>query len=82
MRTKVQKWGNSQGLRFPKAILEKVDIHIGDEVTLSVENGKIIVEPVYRVRNRFDIHQLVAEMPEDYQVEEVDWGKPTGKEEW
>jgi antitoxin MazE len=82
MRTKVQKWGNSQGLRFPKAILEKVDIQIGDEVTLSVENGKIIVEPVYRVRNRFDIHQLVAEMPEDYQVEEVDWGKPTGKEEW
>lgn len=82
MLTKIQKWGNSQGLRFPKTILEEADIHIGDEVTISVEDGKIIIEPIYKVLNKFDIRKLVAEMPEDYQVEEVDWGEPQGKEAW
>ena len=82
MLTKIQKWGNSQGLRFPKTILQEADIEIGDEVNISVQDGKIIVEPVYKVRNKFDIQKLVAEMPEDYQVEEADWGSPAGKEEW
>ena len=82
MLTKIQKWGNSQGLRFPKTILEEVDIHVGDEVNISVQAGKIIVEPVNRVHGRFDIRELVAQMPDDYEAEEVDWGTPTGKEEW
>ena len=82
MLTKVQKWGNSQGLRFSKAILEEAAINVGDEVRISVEDGRIIVEPAYQVRGRFDIQKLVAEMPADYQVEEVDWGEPSGEENW
>ena len=82
MLTKVQKWGNSQGLRFSKAILEEAAIHVGDEVRISVEDGRIIVEPAYQVRGRFDIEKLVAEMPADYQVEEVNWGDATGEENW
>ncbi|MBE2224319.1 MAG: transcriptional regulator/antitoxin, MazE [Anaerolineae bacterium] len=82
MLTKVQKWGNSQGLRFSKAILEEAAIHVGDEVRISVEEGRIIVEPAYQVRGRFDIEKLVAEMPADYHVEEADWGEPTGEEIW
>ena len=44
MLTKIQKWGNSQGLRFPKAVLEDAQIKVGDEVSVSVRDGKIIVE--------------------------------------
>jgi antitoxin MazE len=82
MLTKVQKWGNSQGLRFSKAILEKAEIQVGDEVRISVEDGRIIIEPVYQVRGRFDIQKLVSEMPADYQVEEIDWGESSGEEVW
>ena len=82
MLTKIQKWGNSQGLRFPKTILEAVDMQIGDEVNISVQAGKIIVEPVNRVHGRYDIKELTAQMPDDYQVEEIDWGTPVGKEMW
>lgn len=82
MLTKVQKWGNSQGLRFSKVILEEANIQVGDEVSVSVEEGRIIVEPAYKVRGRFDIHDLVAELPADYHAEELDWGEPTGKEIW
>jgi antitoxin MazE len=82
MVTKVQKWGNSQGLRFSKAILEEADIHVGDQVNISVEKGQIIVEPVSKVRGKYNLHELVAKMPKDYQVEELDWGKPIEKEVW
>ena len=82
MVTKVQKWGNSQGLRFSKTILEEADIHIGDEVRVSVQDGKIIVEPVNRIHGRYDIKELIAQMPDDYQAEEVNWGPPQGREVW
>ncbi|MCY3870386.1 MAG: transcriptional regulator/antitoxin, MazE [Gemmatimonadetes bacterium] len=82
MVTKVQKWGNSQGLRFSKAILEEAHINIGDQVNISVKKGQIIVEPVTKVRGKYDLRELVSKMPQNYQVEELDWGKPIGKEVW
>jgi antitoxin MazE len=82
MITKIQKWGNSQGLRFSKTILEEAHIYVGDEVRISVEDGKIVVEPAQRVRGKYRIEELVARMPETYEVEEVDWGKSEGKEVW
>ena len=82
MLTKVQKWGNSQGLRIPKAILEDSHITVGDEVDISVHEGNIIIKPVVQIRGRHDIKDLVARMPRDYKPEEIDWGPPVGKEEW
>ena len=82
MLTKVQKWGNGQGLRLTKALLNEAGIHVGDKVNVSVQKGRIIVEPVSRVRGRYDLETLLSEMPEKYQPEELDWGPPTGKEAW
>ena len=82
MVTKVQKWGNSQGLRFSKAILEEAHINVGDQVNISVKKGQIIVEPATKVRGKYDLRELVSKMPPNYQVEEFDWGKPIGKEVW
>ncbi len=82
MLAKVQKWGNSQGLRFPKAILEEVRVNVGDEVRVSVRGRKIIIEPVEKVRGKYDLKELVSRMPKNYRVEEVEWGVPVGKEEW
>ncbi len=82
MLAKVKKWGNSQGLRFTKALLAEAGIHVGDEVDVSVKEGRIVVEPVSRVRGKYDLKDLLSRMPEDYQPEEVDWGPPAGKEVW
>lgn len=82
MITKIQKWGNSQGLRFSKAILEEAHIHIGDEVRIFVEDGKIVVAPAQIIRGKYTIEALVKEMPETYEVEEIDSGAPVGKEAW
>ena len=82
MLAKVQKWGNSQGLRFPKVILEEARVNVGDEVRVSVRGRKIIIEPVEKVRGKYDLKDLVSRMPKNYRVEEVEWGDPVGKEEW
>ena len=52
MLTKLQKWGNSQGVRFTKAILDEAQIRVGDQVNVSVRKGQIIVEPVRTVREK------------------------------
>ena len=82
MFTRVRKWGNSQGLRFSKSVLAEARIDIGDQVRVSVQEGRIIVEPVSRVRGSHDLRALVARMPKDYQVQETDWGPPVGREAW
>ena len=82
MVAKVQKWGNSQGLRFTKALLHEARINVGDEVNVSVRKGRIIVEPVTKVRGRYDLKTLVLKMPKGYQPEESDWGPPVGREAW
>jgi antitoxin MazE len=82
MLAKVQKWGNSQGLRFPKTILEEAQVKVGDEVRVSVRGRKIIIEPVEKIRGKHDLKELVSRMPKNYHVEEVEWGAPVGKEEW
>ena len=82
MLAKIQKWGNSHGLRLTKSLLDDAQISAGDEVEISVKNGNIIVSPAKRIRGRHDLKDLVARIPEDYKPSEVDWGDPVGKEVW
>ncbi len=82
MVTKVQSWGNSQGLRLNRQVLEEAHIAVGDEVGLSVRDGVILVTPAKRVRGGCDLRELVARIPRDYKPEAVEWGTPVGKEVW
>jgi antitoxin MazE len=79
---KIQKWGNSQGIRFPKSVMKEAGIAVGDEVEVKVRRGEIVVRPVRRIRGRYRLKDLVARMPDEYAPTEEDWGKPVGKEAW
>jgi antitoxin MazE len=82
MMTKVQKWGNSQGVRVPLRLLEEVRIGVGDEVDVTIQDGTIVISPSQRVRGRYRLEDLLAQMPEGYEPAEEDWGPPIGREEW
>jgi antitoxin MazE len=82
MITKIQKWGNSQGLRLSKELLSTVRIEIGDAVDVSVHDGALVITPARRVRGGLDLAQLVERIPADYKPEELDWGPPAGREVW
>jgi len=82
MHAKIQKWGNSQGLRLAKNLLADAQLGVGDEVDISVKDGIMIVTPAKKIRGRHKLKDLVARIPENYQTSEVDWGEPVGKEAW
>ena len=82
MITKIQKWGNSQGLRIAKSVLEDACVRVGDEVDVAVRDGLIVVAPTRRTRGRHRLEDLVDRIPDDYQPGEVDWGGPVGREAW
>lgn len=82
MRAKVQRWGNSQGVRVPKTVLQEAQIAVGDEVDISVAKGRIILRHAAPVRGRYKLKDLLDRIPADYRVEEVDWGTATGREAW
>jgi antitoxin component of MazEF toxin-antitoxin module len=83
MFTRVQKWGNSQGLRLSKEVLKEADIRVGDKVDVVVRDGAIVVVPARRVRGGLDLQELVDAIPHDYETSgELDWGPPAGDEVW
>ena len=82
MHTKIQKWGNSQGLRLAKNVLEDAHLGVGDEVDVAVQDGIIVIEAIRKTRGRYRIQDLVAQIPADYRAGEIDWGEPVGKEAW
>lgn len=82
MVTKVQKWGNSQGLRLNKQVLEDTHISVGDEVNVTSRDGVIVISPIRRIRGKVELKELVSRIPRNYKGEEIDWGKPVGREAW
>lgn len=82
MITKIQKWGNSQGLRLSKSVLSDADIDVGDAVDVAVHKGAVIVTPVRRVRGGHELRALVRRVPKGDKLGELAWGSPVGREVW
>jgi antitoxin MazE len=82
MITKIQKWGNSQGLRITKELLEDAHLAIGDAVSVAVTDGMIVVAPARQVRGKRSLRDLVRRIPRGYKPAAVEWGGPLGKEVW
>ena len=45
MSAKIQKWGNSLGVRIPKNIIETIELEENSEVEIEVKDGAIIIFP-------------------------------------
>jgi antitoxin MazE len=80
MQTKVQKWGNSLGLRIPKSFAEQAGVEAGSEVDLSVEEGELIVRP--RRKPSYDLKDLLRGVTAKNVHKEVETGDPVGREAW
>ncbi|MBP3284001.1 MAG: AbrB/MazE/SpoVT family DNA-binding domain-containing protein [Clostridia bacterium] len=82
----VQKWGNSQGIRIPKYILEEVGLKINDEVEFENSDGKIIIKKAKRnymtLKDRLEefYHKPIYEIKNEENEDEVDWGETEGEE--
>ena len=55
MKVQVKEWGNSQGIRFPKSVLQEAGIAVNDTLTVEVEDGNIILYPSIRHKTLEDL---------------------------
>ena len=80
MQTKIQKWGNSLGLRVPKGLAQDGGLEPGALVELSVREGNLVVRPARPRRYRLDA--LLRRVTATNRHGEIDSGPPVGKEVW
>ena len=78
--TRIQKWGNSYGLRIPKSIMEELAIQPDTRLDIQEENGRIVITPIRDKKLTLD--DLLTQITPDNLHGEVDWGETAGKEAW
>lgn len=79
MQTKVQKWGNSLGVRIPRSFAAEARVEAGSTVDISVEKGSLRIRPVHR---RYSLRGLLRKVTPRNLHEEVGTGVPVGREAW
>ena len=79
MRTRIARWGNSLGLRIPKAFIADSGLADGAEVELTLEGGRIVITPLGK---DYRLGELVEGITNENRHDETDWGPPTGNEVW
>ena len=80
MRTKIQRWGNSVGLRIPKPLAIETRVREGSVVDLTIESGRLIVRPV-RAR-KYELDELLRQVRPRTLHGEVAVDGPRGRESW
>ena len=82
MRVKIAKWGNSLGLRLPRAAIAATGLKPGAEVDVTIEGRDLRVRSVLPT-NHYRLEDILAEMdrlgPEQCPPS-VDWGPDRGAE--
>lgn len=88
MYATIQRWGNSNGLRIPKALLEALGIRENDRVELTQTADTITIKKAVTAPHRTLEERLTAfygkpiEEIDRIQSAEIDWGKAEGGEVW
>jgi len=80
MKAVVKKWGNSASVRIPSAVLQAAKLRLEDSVDVREESGRIVIEPL--PRNEYELSELLKKITPENLHDEVDFGRPVGKEAW
>ena len=83
MEARLQKWGNSDGIRIPSNILKSLDLKTNDVVELiQKENMIIISKPKKKHLTLEERFEMFEQLPDNEKgiAESYDWGEDVGKE--
>ncbi len=73
----IRAWGNSQGIRIPKDILERMDLKVSDVLNIEIENDAIVLRKQFAHKS---FEQRLLEYNGKISVDDFDWGEPKGRE--
>jgi antitoxin MazE len=78
MSCKLQKWGNSLGVRIPKSIIEKTNLTENDELIIEQQDGKIVIFPA---KKKLSLSEMMDKVTTSNLHSEDDF-KQEGNEVW
>lgn len=76
---KVQKWGNSLGVRLPAPFVQQLNITEGSDLDIILMENEMTLRPV---RTKPTLEELLAGITEQNKHGEIDFGRPEGNEYW
>lgn len=80
MQAQVKEWGNSQGIRLSKEILNSAGIALNEVLDVTVANGVITLVKPFRHKT---LEERAAEFDGKLMLDgEYDWGESMGREVW
>ena len=80
MEARLQKWGNSLGIRIPKALLNSLNLKEDDILDLDVEENKIII--VKSTQSKIDLAKRFKDYYGENLAKDFSWDEKRGKEIW
>jgi antitoxin MazE len=81
METNIQKWGNSLGVRLPKALAEKHALTEGVAVEVREGEKGLVIHVVERTKKP-TLSELIKKITPENQHGETVWGSAVGNEVW
>lgn len=80
MQAQIKAWGNSQGIRISKDILQEANIAIDDILDVKASDGMIMLVKPCRHKT---LEERAAEFDDKLNFDgEYNWGEPVGREAW
>ena len=80
MEARLQKWGNSLGIRIPSTILKTLNLKTNDKVKLVCEDDKIVIKK--KKNNKISLEERFKEYNGDNIAKDFNWDTPRGREIW
>ena len=61
--------------------MKELHLSVGDKMKVMIENQRIVLEPIKQSRDKYDINELVKNLPDNYEAYEA-FDNVMGKEKW
>jgi len=76
---KLQKWGNSSGVRLPKKVIDAAKLDDNQEFTVVIQDGSILLTPI-KPHQEFTLEHMLQGVTPEMVGGEIYWGPDVGKE--
>ena len=73
----IRSWGNSQGIRIPKSIINRMDLKVSDTLDIEIVDNSIVMSKTFRHKS---FEERLNEHNGEINIYEFNWGEPVGKE--
>lgn len=80
MEIRLQKWGNSFGIRIPKNILDSLKLKENDFLKLEQVDDRIVISKSNK--NKISLKKLFEEYKGDLLSKDFKWDEARGREIW